>query len=104
MNDREAMAQDLHDNAPQGLIDFLDMHDITADVWFLNYAEALNGWTRQRGVSVEAIEDLLQPKIKHFHHIAEMFPRGYDSWTQRAGEYQEALDGLRALARAPEKG
>ena len=52
MSDREAMAQDLHDNAPQGLIDFLDAHDIAADVWFLNYAEALDGWTRQPGVSV----------------------------------------------------
>lgn len=58
MNDRERLAQDLHDNAPQGLIDFLDCHDIAADVWFMNYAETLDGWYRQ-GVSVETTE-LLQ--------------------------------------------
>ena len=55
------IAQALHDNAPQGLVDFLDAYDIVADVWFMNYANILaSHLTRAGFVSVEDALDTFQ--------------------------------------------
>ena len=59
------IAQALHDNAPQGLVDFLDAYDIVADVWFMNYANILaSHLTRAGFVSVKTVEKMIREQYR----------------------------------------